>query len=80
MGRVDFEKDLERGDVDRKIVDEKRGEFESQQSSPTLTQGTFESDRDAKGMKWNRWVEFEILITILQRRLQPRHPHGGRRG
>ena len=50
MGRIDSEKDLERGD-DSKIVDEKRREFfESQQSSPTLTQGTFENDGDAKGM------------------------------
>lgn len=59
MGKIDFEKDLERGVIaDDKIVDdEKRGEFESQQTSPTLTQGTFESDRDAKGMDSNRRVE-----------------------
>ena len=58
MGRVDFEKDLERGD-DCKSVDEKRREFlESQQSSPTLTQGTFESERDVKGMDYNTdWIE-----------------------
>jgi hypothetical protein len=52
MSGIDSEKDLERGDVDdRKFVgDEKRGELDSQQSSPTLTQGIFESNRDAKGM------------------------------
>lgn len=58
MGRIDFEKDLERGNGDdSKIVDgEKRGEFQSQQTSPTLTQGTFESDGDAKGRDWACWV------------------------
>lgn len=49
MGRIDFEKDLERGDDCKSVDDEKRGEFlESQQSSPTLTQGTFETERNAK--------------------------------
>ena len=58
MGRTDFEKDLERGD-DCKSVDEKRREFlESQQSSPTPTQGTFESERGSKGTDRNAdWVE-----------------------
>jgi hypothetical protein len=52
MGSTDFEKDLERGDDSKIVDDEKRREFlESQQSSPTLTQGTFETDRDAKGMR-----------------------------
>jgi hypothetical protein len=60
MGSSDFEKDLERGDNNKIVDDEKRREFlESQQSSPTLTQGTFETDRDAKGMHWESgdWTE-----------------------
>lgn len=53
MSRTVCERDLEKGDIDEhcntKITDdEKRAVFESEQSSPTLTQGTFESDRDAK--------------------------------
>jgi hypothetical protein len=58
MGRVDFEKDLERGDG-QICDDEKRRDFlESQQStSPTLTQGTFESERDVKGrLLFTGWV------------------------
>jgi hypothetical protein len=55
MIRIDCEKDLERGDVgDEKIdYDEKRNELASQQTSPTLTEGTFGSGGDAKGMSWN---------------------------
>lgn len=59
MGRIDSEKDLERGD-DSKVVDEKRREFfVSQQSSPTLTQGTFETDGDAKGMQCDLATELK---------------------
>jgi hypothetical protein len=62
MGSIDTEKDLERGDFDNSKVsgDEKRvgGEFNSAQSSPTLTQDTFESNGDAKGMQ--QTLVFEV--------------------
>lgn len=65
MSRTVCERDLEKGDIDEhcntKITDnEKRAVFESEQSSPTLTQGTFESDRDAKGMK----LEFDRRYEV----------------
>ena len=61
---MDIEKDLERGDSESSKIggDEKSAgvEVEPAQSSPTLTQGTFESNCDAKGMQ-------RILVFGLNR-------------
>jgi hypothetical protein len=62
MGRIESEKDLERGVYDDEKIagDEKGGVFESQQSSPTLTQGTtFEDSEKDKGMHWNLGTGFD---------------------
>ena len=56
MDRSICDKDIERGDFldDIKIAaDEKRSPFDSQQSSPTLTQGSFEDKQNDNGMYWN---------------------------
>lgn len=45
------EKDLERGDFELKIDPvEKKSEYNSQQSSPTLTQGSYDNENHGNGM------------------------------
>jgi len=51
MTGTGYEKDLERGDSGRlQIVDEKINHFDSKNSSPTLTQGSFRDTEIDKGM------------------------------
>ena len=68
MSGIHNEKDLERGESAYRnvtTIDEKRGELSSQQSSPTLTQGTFESERDAKGIESDQSCRNHSKVTNI---------------